>query len=55
MLVYYTSDCKEYLLLYYDIPDKLLSREEAEVIANALLSQDPSNVTARNILRNIKY
>lgn len=45
---------KEYLLLYYNIPDKLLNKEDAEAIANALLSQDPSNITARNILQNIK-
>lgn len=45
---------KEYLLLYHNIPDKLIGREEAEKIANALLLQDPCNITARNVLQNIK-
>jgi len=38
---------KEYLLLYYYIPDRLLSYEKARRIAESLLIQDPQNSTAK--------
>ena len=38
---------KEYILLYYSIPERLLSYEEARKIAESLLKKDLNNVTAK--------
>lgn len=48
------SSYKEYLLLYYSIPDKLLSLEEAIVVAKELEVQDPGNVAANHFFQDIK-
>lgn len=45
---------KEYILLYYDIPDKLLSKEEAIEIATQLQQQDPGNIAADHFFQDIK-
>jgi hypothetical protein len=50
---------KEYLLLFNAIPDKLLDDPEAKIIAEEIVSQDPTNSTARKtideITRTAKY
>ncbi|MEM8568865.1 MAG: hypothetical protein AAGF85_20570 [Bacteroidota bacterium] len=41
---------KEFILLFYNIPDKLLSREQAEKYAYEILKADPDNKAAQLIL-----
>ena len=38
---------KEFILLFYNIPDKLLSREEAEKYASEVLKVEPNNKAAK--------
>jgi hypothetical protein len=45
---------KEYLLLFYDIPEQLLDASEAEQIAHDILQIDSHNKTAINVIRDIK-
>jgi hypothetical protein len=45
---------KEYLLLYHDIPDKLLTRKEAIAVAKELEFQDPGNLAAKSVLQAIQ-
>lgn len=45
---------KEYLLSYYYIPDKLLTFEEALVIAKELELQAPGNIAAKHFFQDIK-
>ncbi|MFD9627718.1 hypothetical protein [Peribacillus muralis] len=40
---------KEYLLLFYDLPEQLISKEEANKIAKEILMIDPDNATVKSI------
>jgi tetratricopeptide (TPR) repeat protein len=44
---------KEYLLLFYNIPDKLISKEEAIEIAREIVNKVPNNKAALDVLSNI--
>lgn len=44
----------ESLLLFYEIPEQLLSKEEAEKTADKLLALDPGNKTALKIRKEIR-
>lgn len=41
---------KENLLLFYNIPDKILNREKAIEIANSILKIDPENNAANSVI-----
>lgn len=41
----------EHLLLYYEIPDRLLSKDDAIKIAHKILSKYPDNPAAKQVLR----
>lgn len=43
----------EYLLFFYEIPERLLSQEEAKVIAKQILGKNPDNVAALQILNEL--
>lgn len=45
---------QERLLFFYNIPEKLISDDEARDIANEILKIDPQNVIALNVL-NFEY
>ena len=45
---------KEYLLSFYGITDRLLSKEEAIEIATQLQQQDPGNIAAEHFFQDIK-
>lgn len=42
---------KEYLLLFHDIPEQLISKEEAKEIARDILNTMPNSIAAQNILK----
>lgn len=42
-------DCKKDMLLFYDIPERLLTRAEAAQIADEVLGEDPNHEIARTI------
>lgn len=42
---------KEWILFFYEIPDRLVSREEAEKIASDILKENPSNWAAQKIFK----
>lgn len=44
---------KEYLLLFYNIPDQLINKEEAIEIAREVVKKVPENKVALDILSNI--
>lgn len=44
---------KEYLLLFYNIPDKLISKEEAIEIAREVVKKIPNSKAALDVLSNI--
>lgn len=44
---------KEYLLLFYNIPERLISKEEAIEIAKDVLNINPYSKIALNVLNNI--
>jgi len=48
-----TVSYKEYMLLFNTIPDKLLTDTEAKMIAEKILVQDPSNITALKTIEEI--
>lgn len=41
---------KEYLLLFYNIPDKILKREEAVEVAKSILKIEPGNKAANSVI-----
>lgn len=43
---------KEYILLFYNIPEKLISKEEAICIATEILSVNPNSTVAKDVLSN---
>jgi len=43
---------KEHLLLFHDIPEKLISKEEAKAIAQEILKIMPNSEAAKNVLHN---
>lgn len=43
---------KEYLLLFHDIPEQLISKEEAKEIARDIVNTMPNSTAARNILKD---
>ncbi|MCA1032527.1 hypothetical protein LCL95_16060 [Bacillus timonensis] len=43
---------KEYLLLFHDIPEQLISKEEAKEIARDIVNIMPNSTVAQNILKN---
>ncbi|MBM7570657.1 hypothetical protein [Aquibacillus albus] len=43
---------KEYLLLFHDIPEQLISKEEAKEIAKDIVDKMPNSTAAQNILKN---
>lgn len=45
---------KEYLLFFYEIPEKLLSKEEAIKIANEVLSINKKSQPAMNVIKSTK-
>lgn len=42
---------KEYLLLFYEIPEQLLTKEEATDIAKEILEEDPENKVSLFVLK----
>lgn len=42
---------KEFLLLFHDIPERLIQKEEAIKLAQDILEIEPSNFVAHRILR----
>lgn len=44
---------KEFLLFFYEIPDKLLDREMALQIAREILNEEPNRQVARKLIKNI--
>lgn len=42
---------KEYILLFYNIPEKLITKEEAVSIATEILSVNPNSIVAKDILK----
>lgn len=48
----YNAKNLEMILFFYDIPEKLIKRSEAELIAKALLAIEPDNKIALRILGN---
>lgn len=42
---------KEYLLLFYEIPEQLLTKEEATDIAKEILEEDPENKASLFVLK----
>lgn len=44
---------KEYLLLFYNIPDKLINKEEAVEIAREIVKKAPNSKAALDVLNNI--
>jgi hypothetical protein len=49
------TDLKVYLLFFHDIPDKLVSKEEAVRLAQDILIDDPENQIAKRILHDYGY
>ncbi|WP_129692463.1 hypothetical protein [Gottfriedia acidiceleris] len=45
---------KEYLLYFNALPERLLSNEEAIEIANSILENDPINITALNVINELR-
>jgi tetratricopeptide (TPR) repeat protein len=43
---------KEYILLFYNIPEKLIPKEEAICIATEILSVNPNSIVAKDVLSN---
>ena len=48
----YNEKNLEMILFFYDIPEKLITRSEAESIVKALLTIEPDNKVALRILGN---
>jgi len=46
-------DYKEYLLFFYDIPDRLISRKEALKIAYEILEKNPHSEPALSVLQRV--
>lgn len=40
---------KDYLLLFYDLPEQLMSKEDSNKIAKEILMIDPDNATVKSI------
>lgn len=49
------TDLKVYLLFFHDIPDKLVSKEEAVILSKEILIDDPENQIAKRILQDYGY
>ena len=47
-------ELKEFLLLFYEIPDQLVGKEEAIKIANEILEVKPSSSAAKGVLGRMK-
>lgn len=47
------DSCKEYILLFNALPEKLLSNVEAIEIANKILEIDPVNNTALSVINEL--
>ncbi|VJM03494.1 Uncharacterised protein [Streptococcus pneumoniae] len=44
---------KENLLLFYELPEKLLSEEEAKIVIDDILKKNPTNELALNLLKDL--
>jgi hypothetical protein len=44
-------EIKEYLLLFYNIPDKLINEEEASDLAREILERKPGSKVALEVLK----
>ncbi|MFJ6267099.1 hypothetical protein ACIQGW_19250 [Lysinibacillus xylanilyticus] len=43
-------ELKEYLLFFYDIPDKLLSKQEAKTLAEEIINLNPKREVAKQYI-----
>jgi len=48
----YNEENLEMLLFFYDIPEKLISKSEAEEIARKIIEIEPNNIIALEIIEN---